>query len=95
MLPLLVGAKRPTLALGCAAVLCAIGEVWADGGWSPSGIAACITAALAILEWVNYYGVQLQHFDHFADLRRLVTGKGFREAHLAKTIRRWQATKVD
>ncbi len=91
LLPWLAEVRWPTLVLSGVAVLAASAEIWADGGWSPSAIAASISAALAALEWVNYYRVQLQHFDHMADLRRLVSGHGFREAYLAKAIRRWEA----
>jgi len=43
-------------------------------------------AALAVAEYVNYYRIQLQHFDHLPDLRRLLVGKGFRRAHLRRDI---------
>jgi hypothetical protein len=49
-------------------------------------VVSLLLALLAILEYVNYYRVQLQHFDHAADFKRLVTGRGFRRSHLAKAI---------
>jgi uncharacterized membrane protein len=48
--------------------------------------AATVAAALAVLEYVNYYHVQLQHFDRITDLRRLFTGRGFRRSHLRRDI---------
>jgi hypothetical protein len=45
---------------------------------------------LAILEFVNYYHVQLQHFDHAEDFQRLLAGKGFRRSHLSKSIRAYR-----
>lgn len=77
-----------------AILLCGLGvagagwQVWRDGGWTPAGIGAVALATLAVLEYVNYYVAQLQHFDHAADFRRLMSGRGFRESHLAKALRR-------
>jgi hypothetical protein len=45
---------------------------------------------LAVLEYINYYHVQLQHFDHAPDWQRLVSGRGFRRSHLAREIERWK-----
>jgi hypothetical protein len=45
-----------------------------------------IIAALTVLEWINYYVVQLQHFDNQADFKRMISGKGFMQAHLAREI---------
>jgi len=90
MLPGLARARLPALALAAASVPAAVFEQLRDGGWSPSAIATAVLAALAVLEYVNYYMVQLQHFDHLADFRRLVSGRGFHEAHLAKALRRWR-----
>jgi hypothetical protein len=56
------------------------------------GCAALLTL-LAILEYINYYHVQLQHFDNAADFRRLITGKGFRKSHLARAIASWETKK--
>ena len=61
---------------------------WLQNGFSPAAIGAITFAVMAALEYVNYYVVQLQHFDHGSDFKRLLAGQGFREAHLAKAIRR-------
>jgi hypothetical protein len=39
---------------------------------------------------VNYYHFQLQHFDHADDFQRLLSGKGFRQSHLSKSIRAYR-----
>jgi hypothetical protein len=57
---------------------------------SASLIGASLLCVLAILEFVNYYHVQLQHFDHAEDFQRLLSGKGFRESHLSKSIRTYR-----
>ena len=53
-------------------------------------ITASIAAALAVLEYVNYYHRQLQHFDHVADWKRLLGGKGFRASQMATDLRRFR-----
>ena len=53
-------------------------------------ITASIAATLAVLEYVNYYHRQLQHFDHVADWKRLLGGKGFRESQMATDLRRFR-----
>ena len=50
-------------------------------------ICASIAAALAALEYVNYYHRQLQHFDNAADFKRLLSGKGFRVSQMARDLR--------
>ncbi|WFL78386.1 hypothetical protein P7228_04800 [Altererythrobacter arenosus] len=49
---------------------------------------ATVAASLAILEYVNYYHRQLQHFDHAPDFRRLVSGRGWRKSQLRQDIER-------
>ena len=51
-------------------------------------VAAVVAAVLAVLEYVNYYHRQLQHFDNAADFRRLLRGEGFRVAHLRADLDR-------
>jgi hypothetical protein len=41
---------------------------------------------LAVLEYVNYYHRQLQHFDNKADFRRMLAGKGFRQSWMARDL---------
>lgn len=55
-------------------------------GWSRPVIAACSCSALGTLEYVNYFRVQLQHFDHLGDFKRLLSGRGLRKAHLARDV---------
>lgn len=75
------------------AALLAVALDWLPGGgWTPSRIGAAALAALAVLEYVNYYRVQLQHFDNAADFRRLISGRGLRKAHMARDIAAWRAT---
>ena len=54
-------------------------------------VAASVCATLAGLEYVNYYRRQLQHFDHAADFKRLLAGKGFRQAQMAVDLARYRA----
>ncbi|GAA4039451.1 hypothetical protein [Parerythrobacter jejuensis] len=51
---------------------------------------ASIAAALAVLEYINYYHRQLQHFDHAADWKRLLQGEGFRPAQMAVDLTRYR-----
>lgn len=80
--------KRPSLMLtaaGCGAAL---------AGWLVPGLslgqadrlAASGCALLAVLEYVNYYHRQLQHFDNAADFRRMLAGKGFRRSSMAADL---------
>lgn len=92
-LPWLGAARWPSLILALAAVVATAAEFLAgEGGWTSTRIAAVGLSTLAILEYVNYYEVQLQHFDNWADFRRLITGKGFRRAHLARELDAWRAS---
>ena len=54
----------------------------------PTGpmVAAAVLAALAALEWVNYYRWQLQHFDRWSDFKRLVSTRSLRRAHMARAL---------
>ena len=73
-----------------AATATAVEFVQAGDGWTPARIGAVALTALAALEYVNYYRVQLQHFDNWADFKRLVTGRGLRQAHMARDIQAWR-----
>jgi len=53
-------------------------------------LVATIAAVLAALEYVNYYKRQVQHFDHVADFKKLLLGKGFRPSQMAVDLRRWR-----
>lgn len=89
-LPWLSVAQWPSLGLALVGLSAAGYERWDDGRWSASAVVAAILAVLALLEYINYYMVQLQHFDHKADIKRVFSGKGFREAHLAKVLRKYR-----
>jgi hypothetical protein len=69
-----------------AAVLAAVASWAGAAAGSLDRWVATVAAALAVAEYVNYFHVQLQHFDNIADLRRLLTGQGLRRAHLARDI---------
>ena len=61
-----------------------------NSGLTTSVSAAAALSLLASLEYVNYFHVQLQHFDNRADFQRLGTRRRFRRSHLAKDIARWR-----
>lgn len=93
LLRLIAALQIPALMLtasGCAAAL---------AGWLMPGqalgtadkIAATASATLALLEYVNYYHRQLQHFDNKADFRRMLAGKGFRPSWMARDLAAWRA----
>ena len=79
---------------GPALILTLAGAVAAGAAWAVPGLArgsadrwvALAAAVLSALEYVNYYHRQLQHFDNRADLRRLLTGKGFRRSQMARDL---------
>lgn len=63
-------------------------SVWAILSLGP--VAATITASgfsmLAVLEYVNYYHLQLQNFDHGPTFRRFLKRRTFPRSHLAKDL---------
>jgi hypothetical protein len=91
-LPILATAELLSLTLVLAAASAAVLDfVLLSRGWTASRIAAVSLMTLATLEYVNYYKVQLQHFDNWADFKRLIIGRGFRRAHMARDIAVWRA----
>lgn len=90
-LPRLAAVERLSLGLLASAIAMTLLELllW---GWTASRIAAAALTVLAALEYVNYYRIQLQHFDNWADFRRLLTGRGFRRAHMARDIAAWRSS---
>lgn len=80
--------RRPALILTLA------GAAAAAAAWIVPGLArgdaerwvALAAAVLAVLEYVNYYHRQLQHFDNRADFKRLLSGKGFRRSQMARDL---------
>lgn len=83
-------AQWPMLVVVVAAAI-GIAALFAMRGWSLSNGVAAIVTLLAALEYVNYYLVQLQHFDNARDWRRLLNGQGFRRAHMARALERWRS----
>lgn len=69
--------------------------------WLPFGptsyltdkVVASIALSLAVLEHINYYHRQLQHFDNGADFQRFLSGKGFRPAQMAVDLKRRRAMR--
>ncbi|WP_226700640.1 hypothetical protein [Qipengyuania gaetbuli] len=57
-------------------------------------IAATVCSVLAMLEYVNYYHRQLQHFDHGEDFRRLLGGKGFRRSQMSVDLQQYRAGRI-
>jgi hypothetical protein len=75
-----------SVALAAAAVVQLRPDLAASAGDRWVALAA---AVLAALEYVNYYHRQLQHFDNFADIKRLLTGRGFRRSQMARDLERY------
>jgi len=73
------------LALTLIAAAAVIALLMTGGSRAPV-IAASVFALLAGLEYVNYFHVQLQNFDHLPDLKRLLRTRRFRRAHLARDL---------
>ncbi|MGB0906588.1 MAG: hypothetical protein ACPGVT_03760 [Maricaulaceae bacterium] len=70
--------------------------VWVVPGITHSTGDKAITSfagIMALLEYINYYHRQLQHFDRAADFKRLLAGKGFRPAQMAVDLRKWRARR--
>ena len=84
--------RMPLLATSLAAIVLAI-MAWTSGLSASTGErwAVTIAAILAALEYVNYYHRQLQHFDHWPDFQRLVSGRGFQPSQMATDLKRFQA----
>jgi hypothetical protein len=93
--PILAAAQFWALLLTAATVAAAVWRLATFGDlWSADAIAVAALAALTAAEYVNYYHVQLQHFDNPADFKRLLRGRGFRAAHLARAIAAWKAKQT-
>ena len=72
-----------------------VGYAWLTPGHFTSGWdqgAATFAAVLAVLEYVNYYHRQLQHFDHGPDFKRLLSGKGLRPSQMARDLKTYRRT---
>jgi hypothetical protein len=78
-------AERPGLVL-TALASATTGWALSVEGLSGAVIGAAALTLLALLEWINYYRRQLQHFDNGADFKRLLSGQGFKRAHMAREL---------
>jgi hypothetical protein len=78
-------AQAPLLALSLLSII-PPALLWMLRGPHPAVVAAMVFGALAVLEYVNYYHVQLQNFDHAPDFSRLIQTRRLRPAHLASEI---------
>jgi hypothetical protein len=89
-IPVLIRMRWPAIGL-CVAAAVAVGVECINTGprFSAQFIAPAVLLLLAVLEYINYYHVQLQHFDQAPDWKRLISGRGFRRSHLAREIQRW------
>ena len=90
LLTLIAGFQYPMLCLVFLSTLSATGAwIYQDmtrglaDRWVATG-----SAILGILEYVNYYHRQLQHFDNRRDLMRFLSGRRFPVSHLAKDLRK-------
>ncbi|MEO6581556.1 MAG: hypothetical protein ABIN68_01960 [Sphingomicrobium sp.] len=81
--------EEPVLVANGLAIVATVAALISHG-WSRSVIAAACLSLLAALEYINYYHRQLQHFDSAADLKRLLTGRGLRIAHMARELAKWR-----
>ena len=93
VVPVLARCQIPAATLCAAGVAGAGIQHWQDGAWTPAVIAAWVYVTLAVLEYVNYYHVQLQQFDHAPDRARFIAGKGFRASHLSRALKRYRAAR--
>lgn len=69
--------------------------VWVFGIGASTGdkVSITVAAVLTILEYINYYHRQLQHFDHAADFKRLITGRGFGPSQMANDLAKWRRSR--
>lgn len=93
-LPRLAAAEPAALALTVLTVAVTAYDLATGDGWSPQRIASVAMTTLAVLEYVNYYRVQLQYFDHAPDFAGLLKRKTLKRAHMARDIAEWRAKKA-
>jgi hypothetical protein len=90
-LPKLHRAQLPSAVLVAIALLAVLIEMgFALPSLTASHYASLLFAILALLEYINYYHRQLQHFDNATDFARLLAGQGFRRSHLARRLEKWR-----
>ena len=93
--------RRLDLLRAPALLLSLAGSLVALAGWVKpelsvglaDRLAATGCAVLAVLEYINYYHRQLQHFDNRADFQRLLTGRGFRPSWMARDLAEWRRSR--
>ena len=85
-------AQRPMLVVTLAAIALCGWEI-AIKGMTWTNIVALVITTLATLEYINYYYVQLQHFDNLADFKSMLRGTGFKQAHMARDLAAFRAAK--
>ncbi len=91
-LPRLAAAEPYALALTVLTVGVTAYDLATGGGtWAAERIAAVAMTTLAVLEYVNYYRVQLQYFDHGPDFAALLKRRSLKRAHMARDIAEWRA----
>lgn len=89
-LPWAARGKLPSLILTLAATLVFVASLLGFVRTASQGesIACGFFVFLAIAEYVNYYFVQLQHFDNLPDFKRMLAGQGFKKAHMRRDLER-------
>jgi hypothetical protein len=76
-----------------AAAAGAIVYVFFRHGWTSPVTGAALLALLAVLEYVNYYHRQLQHFDNWNAFKRLITRFRLPRAHMARDLAAYRSTR--
>jgi hypothetical protein len=84
--------ELPLLLAVAAALIALIFGVLIHGFRWPLGAAGILTL-LAVLEYVNYYHRQLQHFDRWSDFKRLVLTRRLPASHMAKDLAAYRRSK--
>lgn len=91
LLPVISKLQMPLAALSLLALaVCALGWLAGLGASMGDRISITVAAVLAALEYANYYHRQLQHFDHWPDFKRLISGHGFAPAQMANDLQRFR-----
>lgn len=85
--------EKPLLAVSGGAIATTVVALTYNG-WSSTVFAATLLSLLAVLEYINYYHRQLQHFDNRADFKRLLAGRGMRPSHMARDLAAWRKKKT-
>ena len=93
-LPVLDRAQIPSLILAMFSCIVTIGDACSVfPNFRASQYGSFLFSLLALLEYINYYHRQVQHFDNAADFQRLIEGRGFRRSHLSFRLERWRCMR--